>query len=211
MISRGRSSALRRRQGGVSLIELAIAMAILAFLYALAAPSFATWISNVQIRTATESMQSGLQLARAEAIRRNAPVMFWLTSQSVPQAADWLVGCANPVGAGAVPEAAGDCPGVSTQNALAAAGPPYNWIQRQNAADQQTALPIVTTLPANSNVVTFNSLGMITGNADGTASMTEIDVTQANGTVRPLRITLSGGQIRMCDPALSLTVDPRGC
>jgi type IV fimbrial biogenesis protein FimT len=196
---------------GVSLIEMAITLAIIALLYAISAPSFTTWIGNVQIRTATESIQNGLQLARAEAIRRNSPVMFWLTSQTAPQAGDWLVGCSNPAGGGTLPEVAGDCPGVSTQNALPAAGPPYNWIQRQNAADQQTALPTVTTLPANANVVTFNSLGMITTNIDGTAPMNEIDVTLATGTVRPLRITLGGGQIRMCDPALAVANDARGC
>jgi len=202
---------MNKFQRGVSLIELSITVAIVAIKYALAAPSFSTWMANVQIRTATESIQNGLQLARAEAIRRNTSVIFWLTSTANPLTGDWLVGCSNPIGAGALPEAPGDCPGVSTQAALAANGPPYNWIQRQNAADQQTSLPTVSTNAANATVVTFNSLGMVTGNLDGTPPLTTINVVQANPLTRPLRVTIGGGQIRMCDPGLAIATDPRGC
>jgi len=197
-------------QHGVTLIELAVVLAIVAILLSTAAPSFSAWIQNVQIRTATESIQNGLQLARAEAIRRNRNVMFWLTAEAAnPPTADWLVGCENPfsaAGAGPVPEAPGDCPGSSTGAA------PVNWIQHQAAADQQTALPQVTTTPAGASVVTFNSLGMVTANVDGTASITRIDVTNpAMAGPRALRMTIGGGQIRMCDPQLNPATDPRGC
>lgn len=67
-------------QRGVTLIELLIAMAILAILLGVAVPNFTTWLQNTQIRTATESIKNGLQLARAEAIRRNEPVNFVLSS-----------------------------------------------------------------------------------------------------------------------------------
>jgi type IV fimbrial biogenesis protein FimT len=113
---------------GVTLIELAVVLAVVAILFAQAAPSFSAWIHNSQVRTAAESIQNGMQLARAEAIRRNRSVMFWLTSAATPPQADWLVGCARPpAGAPSVPEAAGDCPGSDTT-----AGPTY-WIQRQAA------------------------------------------------------------------------------
>jgi type IV fimbrial biogenesis protein FimT len=199
---------------GVTLIELAVVLAIVAILLSQAAPMFSAWTENVQIRTATESIQNGLQLARSEAIRRNRSVMFWLTSTANPPASDWLVGCATPVGAGAQPEAAGDCPGSSTTGGVPANGPPYNWIQRQAAADQQTAFPQVTITPAGANNVTFSSLGLVTANADGSAAVTQIDVTIPSlpaAKARPLRITISGGQIRMCDPNLALANDPRGC
>ncbi len=170
---------------GVTLIELAVVLAVVAILFAQAAPSFSAWIHNSQVRTAAESIQNGMQLARAEAIRRNRSVMFWLTSAATPPQADWLVGCARPpAGAPSVPEAAGDCPGSDTT-----AGPTY-WIQRQAAADQQTALP------------------------QGSAPITRIDVTDPSiptASARPLRVTVSGGQIRMCDPNLSPTADSRGC
>jgi len=198
---------------GFTLIELAVTLAIVAILYAQAAPSFTAWVHNAQIRTAAESMQSGLQLARAEAMRRNRSVLFWLISTANPARADWLIGCSPPVGAGAVPAAAGDCPGVSTSAAVPANAPPINWIQRQEAAGQQTTFPQVST-PNNATVVTFSSLGMVVPNSDGTASISEIDVIDpaiATAQARPLHVTVSGGQIRMCDPNLNPSTDPRGC
>ncbi len=83
---------MKNLQRGVSLIEMVTVMAIFAILTGLAVPSFSAWMTNVQIRTATESIQNGLQLARAEAIRRNNPVMFWLSSGTNPLTGDWLVG-----------------------------------------------------------------------------------------------------------------------
>lgn len=65
-------------QKGVTLIELMIGIAIMAILLAVGLPGFKVWMLNTQIRTATESMQNGLQLARAEAVRRNEQVNFIL-------------------------------------------------------------------------------------------------------------------------------------
>jgi type IV fimbrial biogenesis protein FimT len=208
-------SGPNRRQLGVTLIELCVVMAIVAILYSQAAPAFSAWVQNAQIRTAAESIQSGLQLARSEAIRRNRSVIFWLTSTANPAAADWLVGCANPSGAGTQPEAIGDCPGT----AVSVAGPPavdgvnFNWIQRQAASDQQTANAQVL-MPNGATWVTFSSLGLVIPNADGSVSINEIDVSNPlvpSALARPLHVLVSGGQVRMCDPALSLASDPRGC
>jgi type IV fimbrial biogenesis protein FimT len=212
---RSPSEQIGRRQRGVTLIEICVVLAIVAILYAQASPSFSAWTHNAQIRTATESLQNGLQLARAEAIRRNRSVMFWLTAGSNAAAADWLVGCATPSGAGAQPEAPGDCPGWLVANGVPALGPPYNWIQRQAAADQQTPFPKVTELNG-ATWVTFSSLGLVVPNANGNASITQIDVTDpsiSSSIARPLRVVVSGGQIRMCDPnpALIASHDPRGC
>ena len=67
-------------QRGVTLIELLVAVVILGIVAGLALPSFQTFIQNGAIRTSAESIQNGLQLARAEALRRNARVRFVLTS-----------------------------------------------------------------------------------------------------------------------------------
>jgi type IV fimbrial biogenesis protein FimT len=204
---------MNRTGRGFTLIELAVVLAVVAILLSQAAPAFSAWTRNAQIRTATESIQNGLMLARSEAIRRNRSVEFWLTSTANPLQADWLVGCANPVnsnGAGPVAEALGDCPGTRPGAA------PFNWIQRQLAADQQTTLPQVAAVDANGNaatIVTFSSIGMVTVNADGSNPLAQIDVAIPAMTTgaRPLRVLVSGGQVRMCDPQLSLAADPRGC
>ena len=63
-------------QRGFTLIELIIAIAITALLVTLAVPSFNIMLANAQIRTATQALYDGLQLARVEAIRRNERVLF---------------------------------------------------------------------------------------------------------------------------------------
>lgn len=202
-------------QSGVTLIEVCVVLAIVAILYAQAAPNFSAWIQNAQTRTATESIQNGLQLARAEAIRRNRSVIFWLTSTANPQGADWLVGCAVPQGTGAQPEATGDCPGLDPAAGVSPSfdGSHFNWVQWHVAAQDQVPNARVST-PNGATWVTFNSLGLVIPNLNGSASVAEIDVSNAQLTgalARPLEVLVSGGQIRMCDPNLSMASDPRGC
>lgn len=75
---------------GVTLIELMIAITIFGLLIAMALPSYARWIQSTQIRTAAESIQNGLQLARGEAVRRNTAVSFTLSGNN------WAVAVVNP-------------------------------------------------------------------------------------------------------------------
>ncbi len=71
---------------GFSIIELMIGITILAILLAVALPSFQIWLQNAQIRNAAESIQSGLQRARGEAVARNTNVEFVLGTGS-----SWVV------------------------------------------------------------------------------------------------------------------------
>lgn len=61
-------------QFGMSAIELLTTLAIVAILAALAAPSFNPVIDRWRVRSALESMQSSLYLARSEAIKRGGHV-----------------------------------------------------------------------------------------------------------------------------------------
>ena len=63
-----------KSSAGFTLIELMIALVILAIMLLIALPNFAVWMQNTQIRTAGEAVLNGMQLARAEAIRRNTAV-----------------------------------------------------------------------------------------------------------------------------------------
>ena len=71
-----------RRTTGFTLIELMIALAILAILVFIALPSYTIWMQNTQIRTGAEGILSGLQLARAEATRRNTSVELRMNAAS---------------------------------------------------------------------------------------------------------------------------------
>lgn len=160
-----------RTQRGVTLIEVVIVVVIVSILFSLAIPSYRNWIQSAQIRTAAESIQNGLQLARAEAVSRNTPVTFTLAGNN------WTV-----------------------------AG-----IQSKSGTEGSPNVVIDTT-QAN---ITFTGLGRI-----APATAVTIDLTNpvggacetAAGNMRCLRVLVSNsGEIRMCDPKLSLSSNPQGC
>lgn len=69
---------IHNSQKGVSLVELMVSLSIMAIIASIASPSMATWMNNMKIKSSTESIFSGINSARAEAIKINAPVTFVL-------------------------------------------------------------------------------------------------------------------------------------
>lgn len=65
---------------GFTLVELMVAISVLAILLAVAAPSFNEFVANTKVRNVAENFYSGIQKARAEAIRSNELVEFVLTN-----------------------------------------------------------------------------------------------------------------------------------
>ena len=172
---------------GMTLVELVVGMAIVGILLAVGAPSYRSWIQNVQIRNAAEGIQNGLQLARAEAVRRNRNADFVLTSDAP---------IASPVTA------------LATGTNWIVQAPDSNgivvFIQGRAAAEGSANITVATT-PATSTI-TFNGFGRT-----NLAANVAIAVDNPNGD-RNLQILVStGGQIRMCDPKLSLATNPQGC
>lgn len=191
---------LHPTQAGLTLIEMAIGLVIIAILMALAAPSFRDWIHNIQIRGAAESIQNGLQLARAEAVRRNASVRFNLNATS--GIADWEI-CATPNTPCPQADIIQSKPG-SEGTGSARAG-----ISTGSATPFSTTLASGDGLPAG---ITFNSIGRVpTANVGN--DIARIDLTSATCTsARRLVVTVSpGGSIRMCDPLIKLADNALGC
>lgn len=182
------------RQAGVTLIELVIGIAILAILLTLGLPSMQLWMRDLQIRAGAESILEGVQLARQESVRRNANVIFRLTSAA--GLADWTVTDLSN--------------GTVIQSRSSAAGTPNALLVASTAAlgtQIYTNTPVaVAALPAG---VTFNG----TGRAIPGVNLTRIDVTNVqSAAARRLVITISpGGQMRLCDPAFTLANSSQGC
>lgn len=63
-----------RHQQGLTMIELLVTVSILAILMAVALPSFQTFFASNRLATANSDLQSTLNLARSEAIRRGMTV-----------------------------------------------------------------------------------------------------------------------------------------
>lgn len=80
------------RARGFTLIELMTVVAVVAIVAALAAPTFTQQMANFRVRSAAESIVSGVNLARAEAARRNSAVSLTLTGTS----GGWTVAQVSP-------------------------------------------------------------------------------------------------------------------
>ncbi len=190
-------------QRGVTLIELMVTVTLLSILLGLAAPNFRTWINNAKVRTVSDSLQTGLRLAQAEAVRRNRQVVFFLTNSS---------DCTDTMGA--------DANGMhwSIRTVALITGDPVAVVQCGVVAD--TAAGVAITGPT---AVCFNSMGRQTANTTtgvtgATCALNAVTGTStydlaATGGDRPMRVLVSlGGQSRMCDPARTLSDStPDGC
>lgn len=197
-------------RAGFTLIELMISVAILAILLGLAAPEFQTFIQNTKIRTTADSMQAGLQLARSEALRRNARVSLWLVSDVTASCArsdsgtSWVVSVDNPAGA---------CNAASSDTVVP------RLIQSRSGGDGSTGVSVAASngsaTPAASNCITFNGFGTVeTACTGGGIPIGRIVITSTNApsTTRRLEMRVtSGGAVRMCDPTVTSDSDPSYC
>lgn len=65
---------------GFTLIELMVVVALVAILAAIATPSFRELMVSTRTRAAASALHESLWLARSEAIKRNKPVAFTVTT-----------------------------------------------------------------------------------------------------------------------------------
>ena len=196
----------RRTARGFNLVELMIGIAIVAVLMMAGLPNLTAWLQNSHIRNAAETLQSGLQLARAEALRRNATVRFQLVSNLTSGCAlstsgkSWVVSLVDATGA------CDAAPSETTAPQI---------LQKKSGTEGAPNAVIAATV----STISFNGLGRFSG---GAATAT-IDISNTTGgacaavgggggPMRCLRVAVTtGGQVRMCDPAVDDAADPRFC
>jgi type IV fimbrial biogenesis protein FimT len=177
---------------GFSLVEIAVALAIMAFLLLQAVPMFSGYMRDTKVRAAAETFLAGVQRARSEAVRRNATVEILLTT-SAPTAANVASATASTTGT----------------NWMIRTTDQTDFIEGKPAADSAAG----TVIDAAVASVTFNGLGRTTLTADTSFNFTSSQATcQADGgPVRCLRVMVSlFGQARLCDPKAASS-DTRSC
>ena len=184
---------ITKPESGFSMVELMITVVIFSVIVALALPSYRAFVQNTYIRSTAESIINGLQLARAEAVKRNTQVRFMLGANSA-----WTVGCLVVVGDNNG-DGVDDCPAI---------------IQSHSTGEGSSTSVTVTPNPGTANSVIFSNLGMVNVNA---ATFTEINVdvnasALSSDESRNLRIVVgAGGNARMCDPNVTESTDSRKC
>ena len=195
----------RSQMRGFSLIEIMVALVIIGVFITMGVPAFALFLQNTQIRNAAETTLAGINLARAEAIRRNATVRFNLVTNltsgcsTSSSALSWVVSLADPSGACEVAPSDTVAPQI---------------IQKRSALEGSNNALVATSGGAT---LVFNGLGRVSGagitqlrfsNVSGTCE--HLDA--VNGTMRCLQVMVStGGQTKLCDPKVSDATDPRHC
>lgn len=212
--------ACRALQRGITMVEVIMSVAVIAVVLAIGIPNFSTWLQNTQIRTTAESVLTGLQLARAEAVRQNVRTRFQF---------------ATPAGAAC---SSMGCWTVTTDS-LTAQGtfPAANQVQTSSAAasGQNARLGVSSATPAASNCcasaitagtgmssnplpgVVFSAFGQVASDSSVT-NVTRIDITNSSdaNAKRLVILISSSGTARMCDPSLpsptaASSPNSRGC
>lgn len=194
---------------GFSIIELMVGVVIVGVMLALGIPSMATYLQNSKIGSAAKSYQSGLQLARSEAIRQNLPVEFVLTNAPIvagiesttalnQNGVNWVVRAPVLPASGATTYTL-----VEAKAALEGSG----------QAAGTTAAVQVAGSGGFAGVVVFTGLG---GTSDGAATALDLSnptggACVPTGPMRCLRVRVSaGGQVQICDPRATAG-DSRAC
>jgi len=195
--------SMRRRQHGMSIIEIVVTVAIIGILMAVAAPAATHWIQNTQLRNAAESIYNAVQSARLEALRRNTTVSFVMPDAD---STAWQI-CLYDV----VNNACQAGPGAILSERPASEGSPNAKAGAETVlTSTATAINAGVGLPG---ATTFDPLGRLSPTAP--AHLVRIDVRNPqmdpNFERRLVILVGVGGQVRMCDPKLSLAANPMGC
>jgi type IV fimbrial biogenesis protein FimT len=162
-----------------------ITILVLGIIIALGAPTFGEWLQSQQLRSAAEASLNGLQLGRAEAIRKNGLVLVVF---SPPQTGWTVVDGGNVVQTRVHEEGSANAqmvvtPGGATTVTFTALGG-----VTANGDGSGTPLRLDITNPSGG-------------------------ACQPAGAMRCLRVVISaGGTLRMCDPHPAVVApDPRAC
>lgn len=192
---------LTNRQVGFTLVELMIGLVILSTLLALAFPAFTAMMQNSRVLSTAESFSTGLQLARAEAVRRNARTDFV------------VLGASTPATAASKDVTAGDGAGQSwiVRAATPTTPPTFDFVDGKSVKEGSASIVAVASAAP---IITFTSLGATTLTAPALFQFTSGTgrACQPAGDIRCMNVRVSvGGNARLCDPRATVATDSRSC
>lgn len=194
------------REAGVTLLELMVAMTIMAILLTIAMPSFSTYLANTQLRAVADNLHAGLQGARMEAIKGNRNTAFLVFDSDN----NWVTyDTSATIVTGNV------CGSTST--------PASNQIQRSCSENKGATLnpdPTATVVKVSFDSQGRASTGSWTtngctnnssGNSVPSGYSAGLLITVPSATNQLCILVGAGGQTRLCDPNNNTLHDPRNC
>jgi type IV fimbrial biogenesis protein FimT len=185
----------------MSLVEIAIALAIIGIIMAMVAPTMGNWIQNTYLRNSAESVLNGVQVARLESLKRNRPVAFVATDAN---STAWQV-CVYDVIADKCSTAADAI--IASKDAQESSQNTTVGVDT-SLTDTSVALAGGTNVP---NIVVFDSFGRLYTNPNPNVMRIDVRNSKATDERRLVILINTGGQIRLCDPKLSKATNPQGC
>lgn len=189
---------------GFTLIELMIGIALMALLLTFGMPSFSTMMHNMKVRSMAESLVHGLQNAKAEAIKRNQPVEFILTTDETDpdDVASYTKSTNGRNWAIRISDGGG-----------------YTFVEAEAGNEAaNNPVQVAATGGGFDGIVTFSGLGTTTLASDVTLDITNpiagaCKTADGDEPVRCLRVVVTtSGRVRMCDPSVNAAGgDTRAC
>ena len=186
------------------MIEVIVVVSIIGILAVAVAPEISIQLRKSRVRNVAESMQNGLQRARAEAIARNQNVRFTLVTDltdgcaASATAASWVISLDDPAGLCDI------APDPDTEPRI---------VTLQEARDGGTGATVAATqsnLTTASSSITFNPFGRPASTTQLARIVVDSAITPTQH--RSYRIDVSPvGSVRMCDRRVTVTDDPRYC
>jgi type IV fimbrial biogenesis protein FimT len=202
----GRDVLKLRSTRGFTLIELLVTITIAGVLLTLGAPSLSTYLQNSKIGNATQTLYSALQQARTEAIRRNTTAEFLLTDAALDAADVAVTATAAATGKNWIVRAAVPAASAAARTLISA----KSGMEGQGGSGIN-GVAITATEPS----VVFDALGATVAGATPSFEITNAAggaCAKDGGPMRCKRIRVSaGGQVSVCDPAVTDTTDKRFC
>ena len=173
---------------GVSLVESLVVLAVSAVVLATGAPALGRWVRDLEVRSSASALLSALQVARTEAVTRNADVRLALGDAQ--GRIGWLLSCVR-----VTPH----CPGTIRRLQVDGSSRVRWGASTATLPAFDTVLAAGTGLPGR---VGFDAVGAAPAVAAGT-DLARIDVTHADSAEahRLVVLVAAQGMARLCDPA----------
>jgi len=162
-------------------------------LLALGVPALTDMIANSRVRTAAEGVLNGMQVARAEAIRRNTPVTLQIGANGI----SWDVVLSGDLTNTALQTRAADV-GTNVSGAASVTAPTL------------AAAPVAVTSP----ILTFSGWGTMSMSIGGimtTPAAFGIRYTSTVPGTRAMCAAVVANTPRLCDPQRTVATDPQAC